>query len=169
MSADMPVDAGLQARADELSLVRRWMTPITGSLLLLVLTTAAIWMAEARLQQDHLIFIYFVPTALIAIRYGSRSAMVVAIAAAFAAAFLLYPPRFSFMIDSPLDLMELVLFSLLALFASQVVSGFANDRVVARRRVRPSGARWPSLTGWRNRSRTIEPAATPPGPPDQNV
>jgi K+-sensing histidine kinase KdpD len=130
---------------------------------LLVATTAVIWLAEARLQQDHLILIYFVPTALIAIRYGSVSAMGVAIAGAFAAAFLIYPPRFSFMVESPLDLLELALFSLLALLASQVVSGFASDReVVARRRVRQH-RRWP-LSRWRRRT-----AARAAVPPDQNV
>ena len=91
-------------------------------------------MIDAPLQQDHLIFIYFLPTALIAIRYGSISAMCVAIASTFAAAYFLYAPRFSFMVDSPLDLLELIFFSLLALLASQVVSGFANDRDVAKRR-----------------------------------
>ena len=116
--------------------LRRWITPITGSVALLALTTAILWLIEAKLQQDHLIFIYLVPTALIAIRYGSVSAMAVTIASTFAAAFLIYPPRFSFMVDNLLDLMELVLFCLLALLASQVVSGFAKDSDVARRKPR---------------------------------
>lgn len=114
--------------------LRRRLMPIAVSIALLVLTTALLWVADRRLQQQHLIFIYFAPTALVAIRYGSVSAMAVAIAGAAAAAFLLYPPRFSLAIDDSLDLLELVLFALLALMASQVVSGFANDRGVTRRR-----------------------------------
>jgi two-component system sensor histidine kinase KdpD len=157
------VTAQLQWAADGPSLVRRWITPITFSAGLLVLTTAVLWMVETRLKQDHLIFIYFVPTALIAIRYGSVSAMGVAIAGAFAGAFLLYPPRFSFAVDNPLDLMELILFSLLALLASQVVSGFANDSEVARRRVRPRGRPFPGQLRWS--SGRSERAASP----DQNV
>lgn len=132
------------------SFVRRWITPITVSLALLALTTAGLWMIDASPQNDHLIFIYFVPTALIAIRYGSVSAMCVTIASTFAAAYFLYAPRFSFKVDSPLDLLELVLFCLLALFASQVVSGFANDNVVEKRRQRPPAAssrpRWHSVS-----------------------
>ena len=93
-------------------------------------------MIDAPLQHDHLIFIYLVPTALIAIRYGSISAMCVAIVSTFAAAYFLYAPRFSFVVASPLDLLELILFSLLALLASQVVSGFANDSEVEKRRER---------------------------------
>ena len=60
--------------------VRRWVTPITVSAALVALTTAFLWMIDAPLQHDHLIFIYLVPTALIAIRYGSISAMCVTIA-----------------------------------------------------------------------------------------
>ena len=36
--------------------------------------------------------------------------------------------------ESPLDLLELILFSLLGLLASQVVSGFARDGEVEKRR-----------------------------------
>ena len=162
MSANTTVRPDFQPAVNELSVFRRVVTPITVSLLLLVVTTVILWLVEARLQQDHLIFIYFVPTALIAIRYGSVSAMGVAIAGAFAAAFLLYPPRLSFMVESPLDLLELALFSLLALLASQVVSGFANDReVVARHRVRLRRRRWPL---WKRRTALRTPAS-----PDQNV
>ena len=66
-------------RRGQESFLRRWVTPITASAALLALTTAFIWMIDAPLQHDHLIFIYLVPTALIAIRYGSISAMCVAI------------------------------------------------------------------------------------------
>ena len=106
MNAKKPARAELQP-AYEPSLVRRTITPIAASALLLAATTAALWFIETRLPQEHLIFIYFAPTALIAIRFGSRSAMAMAIGAAFAAAFLLYPPRFSFMVDSFLDAEEL--------------------------------------------------------------
>jgi two-component system sensor histidine kinase KdpD len=132
------------------SILRRWVTPITVSALLLVLTTAFIWRIDAPLQHDHLIFIYLLPTALIAIRYGSISAMCVAIVSMIAAAYFLYAPRFSFSVTSPLDLLELIFFSLLALLASQVVSGFANDKDVERRRQTPRApprrGKWRSMT-----------------------
>jgi hypothetical protein len=37
-------------------------------------------------------------------------------------------------VENPLDLLELILFSLLGLLASQVVSGFARDSEVEKRR-----------------------------------
>ena len=116
-----------------LSLFRRWISPITVSLLLVAATTALLWVLQPQLQQEHLIFIYFVPTTLIAIRYGSLSAMVVIIASSLSAAYFLYPPSFSFMVASRLEVLEIILFCMLALLASQVVSGFAKDDEVIKR------------------------------------
>jgi K+-sensing histidine kinase KdpD len=115
----------------------QWVTPIAVSLILVALTTALLWLIDAQLEQQHLIFVYFVPTALVAIRYGSISAMGVTIVCSLLAAYLLYPPHFSFLVSSPRDVLELVLFCLLALLASQVVSGFASDRDVEQRRRPP--------------------------------
>jgi K+-sensing histidine kinase KdpD len=148
----MSLRSDLQFPGTGKSTRRRWVTPITVSTVLLALTTAVLWLLDKPLQHDHLIFIYFVPTALIAIRYGSISAMCVTIASTFAAAYFLYAPRFSFVVSSPLDLIEMILFSLLALLASQVVSGFAKDRDVTprRERRRASTGRWPSIAArWR--------------------
>ena len=83
------------------------------------------------------------PTALIAIRYGSISAMGVIIASSLAAAYFLYGPPFSFEVGNQLELVELVLFGMLALLASQVVSGFANDSDVEKRRPRARAASKP--------------------------
>ena len=85
----MSLHADLEFEEIGSSILRRWVTPITVAALLLVLTTAFVWAIDVPLQQDHLIFIYLVPTALIAIRYGNISAMCVAIVSAsspFAAA-----------------------------------------------------------------------------------
>jgi K+-sensing histidine kinase KdpD len=126
------------------SRVGRWVSPITVSAALLAATTALLWFIGGP-RQDHLVFIYFAPTALIAIRYGSLTAMWMTVACALAAAFLFYPPDFSFAVHSSLDVLELVFFSLLALLASKVVSGFARDEDVIRRRPR---SRWRFLAWW---------------------
>jgi K+-sensing histidine kinase KdpD len=133
------------------------MTPITVSLLLVVLTTVVLWPFDAQLNHHHLIFIYLMPASLVAIRYGSISAMWVTIASSLTAVYFLYAPRFSFQIANPLDVLELALFCLLALLASQVVSGFASDNEVARRRPQPAAAalskRWPLAAALLNRLR----------------
>jgi K+-sensing histidine kinase KdpD len=136
---------------------RKWVTPITVSLLLVVATTLVLWPFDAQLNHHHLIFIYLMPASLVAIRYGSISAMCVTIASSLAATYFLYAPRFSFQIANPLDVLELALFCLLALLASQVVSGFASDDEVARRRQQPATAplseRWPMAAAVLNRQR----------------
>jgi K+-sensing histidine kinase KdpD len=124
------------------TVLKRWITPITASVLLVIATTTLLWLYDTPLQHDHLIFIYFLPTALIAIRYGSLSAMFVTIGSSFAAAYLFYRPRFSLMVDNPLDVLELVFFCMLALLASKVVSGFDRDGEIAKRR------RWATRLPW---------------------
>jgi K+-sensing histidine kinase KdpD len=140
MSLRVERESFSNAKDSAKSLVRRWFTPITVSLALVGFTTLFLWAIQPALQQEHLIFIYFVPTTLIAIRYGSLSAMGVIIASSLAAAYFLYGPPFSFAVGSRLELMELILFSMLALLASQVVSGFANDSEVEKRRPRVRAA-----------------------------
>jgi len=120
--------------------------------MLLAATTMLLWVWDRPLPHEHLIFIYFVPTALIAIRYGSTSAMLMTIAATIAGGYCFYPPRFTWTLENPLDALELIFFSMLALLASQVVSGFAKDGDVAKRQRRIGAslrARWPRLArGW---------------------
>ena len=122
-------------------LLRQWLSPVAASAVLLAVTTALLWAWDSPRPHEHLIYIYFLPTALIAIRYGSVSAMWVTIGATLAAAFFFYAPRLSLAVESPLDMLELIFFGLLALLASRVVSGFANDRNITKRRRR---GRWPS-------------------------
>jgi K+-sensing histidine kinase KdpD len=116
--------------------LRRWATPVTVSIGLVAVTTALLWLLDAQLKQEHLIFVYFAPAAWIAIRYGSVAAMCATFASTLAAAFFLYSPRLSFLVDNPLEVLELVLFGMLAVLASQVVAGFARDRQVIERRLR---------------------------------
>ena len=153
----MTLGADLKSAGTALTFRQRWMTPITVALALVALTTLALWLMQPQVDRQHLIFIYLVPTSLVAIRYGSLSAMCVTIASSFVAAFLLYAPYFSFLVASPLDLLELGLFCLLALLASQVVSGFASDGDVARRRQRdpalPLDRHWPTMAALMNRVR----------------
>ena len=72
--------------------------------------------------------------------------MCVAIASTVVSAYFVYDPQFSFRVDSSLEMLELVFFSLLALLAIQVVSGFANDSSVEKRRRRVRAASW--YGGW---------------------
>ena len=153
----MPIDAPSRFAVMFNRRCFRWVTPVTISLALISLTTALLWQFDASLRQEHLIFIYFVPTTLIALRYGSMSAMGVIVASCLAAAYFLYPPKFSLAMANGLDILELTLFSLLALFASQVVSGIATtgSAGMRRRSGRSLGMRtkWPAASALLGRLR----------------
>lgn len=110
-----------------------WVTPTAVSLVLVAATTGGVWFLDGGVRQDHLIFAYFLPAALVAVCFGSLSAMGVAVGSSLAAAYFLYPPRMSILVTSWLDVLELTLFCLLVLLASRVVSGLAIDGVLSGR------------------------------------
>lgn len=85
-------------------------------------------------EPEHLVFIYLVPASLIAMVYGSASSIVASTISAVCAAFFLYQPRFSFLIDKPTEIAELVLFFILALAQSKFVGWLVHDRTVETRR-----------------------------------
>jgi two-component system sensor histidine kinase KdpD len=122
--------------------------PLIASLTLVGLTTAIIWYLEVSLALDPLIFIYFIPTSYIALRYGTNAAMMATIMSCIAAAYFLYPPEFSFAVGNVLEFMQIAFFILLAMLASQVVSGFVKDSKVEPRRARPEVY---ELTAFRSR------------------
>ena len=71
--------------------------PISASLAIITAVTAVLFYFkdDDPSTDQHLIFFYLLPTAFIAILYGSVVSMLCAIAATFAAAFFLYDPIFS--------------------------------------------------------------------------
>jgi K+-sensing histidine kinase KdpD len=77
-------------------------------------------------EPQHRIFVYLVPTALVAIRFGSVAAMLASIASAVSAAYFLYPPKFSIYVANQLYIGELVSFFILASAASQIIAGLAK-------------------------------------------
>jgi len=112
---------------------KRWVWPGLTATALVVVTTAILLAIYLALQQQHLIFGYFIPTIFVAVRYGSMPAIVTAIGCDLCAAYFLYPPDFSFAISDPLQIAELSFFSILTLAASQFVGGFADDERLRKR------------------------------------
>jgi K+-sensing histidine kinase KdpD len=112
---------------------KQWIGPGLAAMGLIAVTTGILLAIYLASGQEHLIFGYFIPTAFVAVRYGSTPAIVTAIACDLCAAYFLYPPDFSFAISSPLQVAELSFFSLLALATCQFVGGFADDERVRKR------------------------------------
>ena len=94
--------------------------PVAVALAVVFVVTAVLWLVRhAAVGPQHLVFFYLLPTALVAVLYGIRPAMLCAIAATMCAAFFLYDPIYSFYVSKPVELGELVCFAGLALIGAK--------------------------------------------------
>ena len=98
----------------------RTAVPIVVSVAMVSAITAVLLLIKMTLAgPQHLVFFYLLPTAAIAIIYGSRAAIVSALVATAASAFFLYDPVFSFWVADPVEAGELVCFTGLALIGAK--------------------------------------------------
>ena len=94
--------------------------PIVVALVVVSIVTAVLWIVRIEaVGPQHLVFFYLLPTAAVAVLYGSRPAMFFALAATACAAFFLYEPLYSFEMASPQELGELICFTGLALIGAK--------------------------------------------------
>jgi K+-sensing histidine kinase KdpD len=85
--------------------------PIAVTLAIISIATAVLWTVRiAAVGPQHLVFFYLLPTALLAVLYGSLPAMLGAVAATICAAYFLYIPLYSFSVENPRELGELFFF-----------------------------------------------------------
>jgi K+-sensing histidine kinase KdpD len=109
------------------SALTRHIAPVLTAFSAVVLATAVLFVIQSYVEAQHLIIAYLFPTTLVAIRYGSSVAFLTSFASGIAAAYFLFPPKFSLYIADSLHWAELGFFMLLALLASKVVSLLAQD------------------------------------------
>lgn len=72
--------------------------------------------------KDHLIFIYLLPIAGIAMYFGSTPALVMSFISVIGTAYFLFPPKFSFLIEGRLQIAELLFFFIFAFTACKASS-----------------------------------------------
>src|SRR5262245_14129856 len=89
------------------------------SLLLVGITTIALLIVDQFVSLRHLILLYLVPVVIAAINWGMVPAVIAAIASGGATVFFFYPPIYSFLVEDPQHLVELLLFGFVA-----IVTGF---------------------------------------------
>jgi K+-sensing histidine kinase KdpD len=102
-------------------------TAVVMSSLGVLLTTIVLHAIDSHLTAEHLVLGYLLPTILVAIYYGSNVAVFTSFASGLAAAYFLFPPKFSFYITDITHVAELGFFLLLASIASKAVSVLAED------------------------------------------
>jgi K+-sensing histidine kinase KdpD len=98
-------------------------TPVAVTLAVVAAVTAVLWLVKQTVGgEQHLVFFYLLPMALVAILYGTLPAMLCATAATVCAAFFLYDPIYSFYVADPLGWGELICFTGLALIGAKCMA-----------------------------------------------
>jgi carboxylesterase len=118
-------------RADQAERLRFY-APIVVSFGVVIFTTLILVAIEPYLGARYLVMGYLIPIAVVAILYGSTLAFLTSFASALAAAYFLFPPKFSVYIAVPQHIIEVVLFVIIAVFVGQVFAlatyGVKRDR-----------------------------------------
>src|SRR5262249_54837003 len=109
------------------------------SLAAILLTSLVLAEAHSYLSAIHfwrdpedLALAYLLPTIFIAVFFGSTIAVITSFASGLAAAYFIYPPQFSVLIDDPEHVVELSFIIVLAITASKAVAVITDDKPLAR-------------------------------------
>jgi len=109
--------------------MRLWhrIAPIVVPILIIVAVTDVLEFFKEAIHGRHLVFFYLLPTAFVAMLYGSVLSMICAIDATFLAAFYLYEPTYTLNISDPRELGELFLFALTALVGAKCTAELTSQ------------------------------------------
>lgn len=105
----------------------RRVAPIAVPLLMIIAVTDIAYFFKDVAHAHHLVFVYLLPTAFVAMLYGSVLSMIFAIDATLIADFLFYNPDYSFYVTEPRQAGELFLFALTALIAAKCTAELAGQ------------------------------------------
>jgi K+-sensing histidine kinase KdpD len=99
--------------------------PIVVPLLIIVAVTDVGYFFKDVAHAQHLVFFYLLPTAFVAMLYGSVLSMIFAIDAALIADLFFYSPTYSLYVSEPRQAGELFLFALTALIGAKCTAELA--------------------------------------------
>ena len=105
-----------------------WMrvAPIVVPLLIIIAVTEVAYFIKDVAHARHLVFFYLLPTAFVAMLYGSVLSMIFAIDATLVADLFLYDPAYGLYITDPVRAGELLLFALTALIGAKCTAELAR-------------------------------------------
>jgi len=108
--------------------------PLGATLALVWLATVGLVVVNYFVPFNLVSLIYMLPVVLAATQWGLALGVVAAIAGAAAADFFFYPPLYSFWIRDPQNVVDLVLFLLIAVVTSNLAARLRNETVELQRR-----------------------------------
>jgi K+-sensing histidine kinase KdpD len=100
---------------------------VVASAAAVLFATLVLLAVDFYLAAQHLVLGYLLPTLFVAIYYGSTLAVMTSFACGLAAAYFLFPPKYSFYITDFVHVAELGFFLLLAAIASKAVAVLMDD------------------------------------------
>jgi len=119
----------------------RWLNFVAANALPIVATLALVWLATISLvvinsfvPLDLVPLIYMLPVVLAATQWGLVPGLVAAVAGAAAADFFFYPPLYSFWLQNPQDVIDLLLYLLVATVASNLAARLKTKADILSRR-----------------------------------
>jgi two-component system, OmpR family, sensor histidine kinase KdpD len=118
-----------------------WLNLVAGNAMSMGATFALVWLATVSLVVINYFvpfnlvsLIYMLPVVVAATQWGLGLGIVAAIAGAAAADFFFYPPLYTFWIRDPQNVVDLVLFLLIAVVTSNLAARLKNEAVALQRR-----------------------------------
>ncbi len=93
--------------------------PIVVPFLIIIAVTQVLYFFKDVVHARHLVFFYLLPTAFVAMLYGSVLSMICAIDATLVAAFFLCDPSFTLYVADPREVGELITFAGVALLGAK--------------------------------------------------
>jgi K+-sensing histidine kinase KdpD len=101
--------------------------PIAVPFLIIVAVTDVGYFFKDVAHARHLVFFYLLPTAFVAMLYGSVLSMIFAIDATFVAGLFLYDPTYGLYLSDPRQAGELLVFAITALIGAKCTAELAGQ------------------------------------------
>jgi K+-sensing histidine kinase KdpD len=108
--------------------------PLGATLALVWLATVGLVVINYFVPFNLVSLIYMLPVVLAATQWGLALGIIAAVAGAAAADFFFYPPLYSFWIRDPQNIVDLILFLLIAVVTSNLAARLKNETVALQRR-----------------------------------
>lgn len=113
--------------------------PVAASMALVGLATVVLLVIKSFAPLNLIPLLYMLPVVLAATRWGIAPGLVAAVAGAAAADFFFYPPLYSFWLDNRQDVIDLLLYLLVAIVTSNLAARLKSEADTSRRRANEIG------------------------------
>ena len=111
-----------------------YLAPSLKSLMCVGLATAGLLLLNRVFPLNLVPIVYLIPVVIAATRWGTWPAVAAAIAGGAAADFFFFPPFYSFRIDDPQEVIDLLLFLFVAFVSGNLASRLRNETETLRQR-----------------------------------